>query len=412
MIVAGASIRHVIVLMAEEVSAEDVPALADESTECLAYHLTPRGEDRAAIWDRYGADLRRSGFSFAQRSAEQLILEVRNRCLADVTIVDAGVRDVTRIARAVDGCAATRDDTLLAIALGGGASDEVESEHGALGSPGILMLRSGRTPGGWVSEEVFDHTSLLQLCEVWTADRGHKVSATGIASWRRELCGDLGWVLRSDSEGLSLPSAPGRRLAHPTPYFPTADLRLREGNAILRLSNLGPVATRSAPFTVTDGSLTHRLVIPPSAPDAQHNVRLPVQMRDEGYDVTVRGPDHFHRRFAGRLPDVGVYCAEDRGGRDPWFPAITLDVWHDHNLPIFFWMHRKLGDRAASKAAGYGSGTLERLPGPRQTARFKEEPGANTFGWYDIDVTTSADPAWVREYAGHLPTGTRPSLGY
>jgi hypothetical protein len=128
--------------------------------------------------------------------------------------------------------------------------------------------------------------------------------------------------------------------------------------------------------------------------------------------VTVHGPDHFRRRFAGSVPDAGVHCEVEHFGRDPWFPTLTLTVWHDSATPALFWLERRLGERAASKAVGYGTGTQERVPGPRRTARFKEEPGANTFGWYDVAVTTNADPSWVREYAGHLPTGIRPTLAY
>jgi hypothetical protein len=38
--------------------------------------------------------------------------------------------------------------------------------------------------------------------------------------------------------------------------------------------------------------------------------------------------------------------------------------------------------------------------------------GRHTFGWYVVAVTTSADPKWVREYSGHMPTGIRPTLDY
>lgn len=307
--------------------------------------------------------------------------------------------------------AETADGALLAVALGGGDRPAGADPDGRAPAVGALLLVSRWTPPGWVSSEVFDHTSLLALCERWTGDRGRTVAAP-VPEERRRLCGDLGRVidLRTPDEIGVLPSVPGRRFARPVPYFPSADLRVGADGATLRLGNVGPVAAATAPFTVVDGDEVHEVLVPPSATDDQVLVRVPVRIRDGGYDVTVSGPEWFHRRFAGRVPDEGLHCDVDPPA-DPWFPELTLRVSHDRMVPVFFWLRRQLGERAASKAAGYGSGTQERLPGPRQTAVFREEPGANTFGWYDVSVTSSADPTWVREYAGHLPSGERPTLG-
>ena len=391
-------IRHLVVLTAEGAAAADVPSLVGRSTQCRAYHLTPDGEDRAALWQGYSRELEAAGYPVSDDPAIG----------ADVTLADVDAAGLARFVAALDASpdAAT---TLVAIALAGGEALPV----GELGAPGILLLLSPWTPAGWVSEEVVDHTSLLRFCERWTAARGREVRAE-LPAWRRELCGDLlrAIELRDGSEVEPLPSVAGRLLARPVPYFPVADLRIGEAGVTLRLGNTGPMATSTAPFLVDDNGAVSSLVVPGSPLDDQVHVRVPVAVTDGHYDVTVLGPDHFRRRFAGAFPDAGVHCDAEYFGRDAWFPSLTLTVWHDLTLPVFFWLERRLGERAASKAAGYGSGTLERLPGPRQTARFKEEPGANTFGWYDVAVTTSADPTWVREYSGHMPTGVRPTLAY
>ncbi|MCU1420798.1 MAG: hypothetical protein JWN36_449 [Microbacteriaceae bacterium] len=388
-------IRHLVVLTAEGVAAADVPELVARATQCRAFHLTPEGEDRAALWRGYSDALVAAGFSVSNDPASA----------ADVTLADL---DAAGLARFVDTLDAA-GSTLVAIALAGREALPVDE----LGAPGILLLISPWTPGGWVSEEVFDHTSLMRFCERWTAARGREVAAD-LPAWRRELCGDLlrAIELRDASEVGALPTVSGRLLARPVPYFPVAELRIGEAGVTLRLGNTGPMAASSAPFLVDDDGAVSSLVVPGSPLDDQVHVRVPVTVTDGHYDVTVLGPDHFRRRFAGAFPDAGVHCDAEYFGRDPWFPSLTLTVRHDLTLPVFFWLERRLGERAASKAAGYGSGTLERLPGPRQTARFKEEPGANTFGWYDVAVTTSADPTWVREYSGRMPTGVRPTLAY
>jgi hypothetical protein len=406
-------IRHLVVLVAEKLAAAEWPGVAARATECLAYHLTPEGEDRSLLWQQYGANLVAAGYTFTQGfGTDRLLQDVATGSLGDVTVVEADGPGLARVMDALDRSPEVAATTLVAVALAGGSTLPVVGQDGSLGDPGILLLLSRWTPPGWVSEEVFDHTSLLRFCERWTGERGREVGAE-LAAWRREVCGDLVRVveLRTQEEIGPLPEIVGRKLARPVPYFPVADIRIGEHGVALRLGNIGPVAASATAFEVVDGATTSNLVVQRSPLDDQVHVRVPVAIVDGKYDVTVLGPNHFRRRFAGTFPDVGVHCTADYG-RDPWFPSLTLTVWHDLKLPIFFWMEKRLGERAASKAAGYGSGTLERLPGPRQTARFKEEPGANTFGWYDVAVTTNADPVWVREYSGHMPVGIRPTLDY
>jgi hypothetical protein len=407
-------IRHLVILMAEQVPTATQLDLANRATECPAYHLTPDGEDRAALWRLYSADLVAAGYTVAMDpGTDRLAGDLAAGSLSDISVADVDGAGLTRLIDELDRSPQLAATSLVAVALASGRGLPVVAREGSLGDPGILLLLSRWTPSGWVSEEVFDHTSLMRLCERWTAERGEEVRAA-LPEWRRELCGDLQRVidLREPDEVGPLPSVPGRSLARPVPYFPVADIRLGENGIAVRLGNIGPAAASSAPFVVDDGVTVSSLVVASSPIDDQFHLRVPVAVEDGRYDVTVLGPNHFRRRFAGTFPDTGVHCTAEYFGRDPWFPNLVLTVRHDLNIPIFFWMEKKLGDRAASKAAGYGAGILERLPGPRQTARFKEEPGANTFGWYDVAVTTSADPHWVREYSGHMPTGTRPTLAY
>jgi hypothetical protein len=407
-------IRHLVILMAEQVSASDQLQLASRATECRAYHLTTDGEDRAALWKEYSAALTDAGYTVsAAPGIDRLVDELTTDSLPDVTVLDADGPALARVIDALDRSPQIAATTLVAIALSGGNALPVVTDNGSLGEPGILFLLSPWTPSGWVSEEVFDHTSLMRLCERWAGERGREVRAN-IPAWRRDLCGDLLRVLelREPDQIGPLPEIAGRKLARPVPYFPVAEVVVGENGVTVRLGNVGPAAAGTAPFVVNDGVATTAVTVTASPLDDQTQLRVPVAIEDGKYDVTVTGPNHFHRRFAGTFPNVGVHCLAEYFERDPWFPSLTLTVWHDLKLPIFFWMELRLGDRAASKAAGYGSGIQERLPGPRQTARFKQEPGANTFGWYDVAVTTNADPEWVREYSGHMPTGIRPALDY
>lgn len=72
-----------------------------------------------------------------------------------------------------------------------------------------MLVVSPWTQGGWVSSEVFDHTSFLRFCEVRFGVREPNISA-----WRRRTCGDLTSTLRLDVPRRSFPT-----LDDPTPIL-------------------------------------------------------------------------------------------------------------------------------------------------------------------------------------------------
>lgn len=392
-------IEHVVVAFAEECSVGDRPGLLARATECRAYHGTPRDEDRRAWWAAYAEALAGGGYPVSRDPAvDALVGDLSTGDLADVTVLDV---DAAGLDVVLGTLAETLDPaTLVAVALG---DEETRTPaHGSLGPRGRLLLFSRWSPGAWVSEEVFDHSSLLLFCERWTAARGREVRAA-VPAARRQLVGDLVGALTLRPAPLELTADQGsRRLTRPLPYFPTVELRQDDGGVVLLLANVGPTATRAVPLVVDDGTVSHHLVAGSSS-DGPSWTEVPVDLRDGRYDVTVLGPDHFRRRFAGPHPGPVSCTCEHFGAGDPWFPDLVLTLSHTTTVPVFFWLERGIGTR-------FGGVRSERLIGPRRTATFREQPGARTHGWYDLRVTTSADQGWAQEYAGHLHTGHRPSL--
>ncbi|MGW2744065.1 alkaline phosphatase family protein [Streptomyces sp. NPDC001450] len=53
------------------------------------------------------------------------------------------------------------------------------------------LVISPWTRGGWVSSEVFEHTSVLRFLETWTAAIGRPATCANISDWRRRVSGDL-----------------------------------------------------------------------------------------------------------------------------------------------------------------------------------------------------------------------------
>lgn len=394
-------IRHLVVLLAEECPWEAHTDLVEMATVCCQHHLEPQGEDRRGPWKEYADAASAAGYRVSSgQSAVAVADDIRTADLADLTVIEAdesGVAAVLAAWRSAPPAAA-----LLALSLGGGRALRVADGDRRLGPPGTLLLLSAWTPGGWVDEEVTDHTSLLTLCERWTTARGRRVEAA-IPAWRRDLVGDLLGAFTWGQVPPDLADAGAVGRARPVPYFPLADLRLDDGAVRLMLANLGPTATRPVPFEVDDGLVSPQLVAPSPLDDPEW-LEVPVAVREGRYDVTVRGPQHFRRRYAGTFPSPARCGCEHFVGGDPWFPDLLLSVGHTTTMPTFFWLTRRLGIR-------FGGETSERLLGPRRTATFREQPAARTHGWYDLQVTTSADPTWVQEYAGHLHAGNRPSVG-
>lgn len=67
-----------------------------------------------------------------------------------------------------------------------------------------MVIASPWSRGGWVNSEVFDHTSTLQFLEDFLSKKtGKKIEETNISDWRRNFCGDLSSVFRTDLPGQS-----------------------------------------------------------------------------------------------------------------------------------------------------------------------------------------------------------------
>ncbi len=143
-----------------------------------------------------------------------------------------------------------------------------------------MTVISPWSQGGWVSSEVFDHTSVLRFLEVWTG-----VQEPNISAWRRATCGDLTscfdfqnprlivpllpdtTALRqlADATQTKLPTpappAPGQQTpprqddepapARPVPYQPLADFAINGGQVQVTMSNQGSASVHLAVYAPT-----------------------------------------------------------------------------------------------------------------------------------------------------------------
>jgi phospholipase C len=272
------------------------------------------------------------------------------------------------------------------------------------------IIVSPWTRGGYVSSEVFDHTSILRFLELCTG-----VPEPNISAWRRQLCGDLTSAFNfatPDANYLSLPFFPpvgcfgvtpsvptnqifpvqetGTNLVRPRPYKPDALAVADCGRGLLSITmtNSGDASTHFMIYANAyraDGPWQYDV---PSRSSATNSFVVPTN-GGSLYDFTCYGPHRFHRRFAGSLQ---TNCNQ---------LDVTASVGADGR-----------GLTIAMRNSGAGAATFTILDpsltgGPRQylvaPGNVLTETFSNTAyagGGYNIRATAEEDGTFVRALAG------------
>jgi phospholipase C len=111
------------------------------------------------------------------------------------------------------------------------------------------------------------------------------------------------------------------------------------------------------------------------------------------YDLAVFGPNGYLRHFSGTASrtagvdlDVGVHYDVDDY-------ALVVRITNQARTPCRVRIASTYDDRSLVDVL------------PRGRAIEKRWPLKSSFGWYDLSVTTDADPGFLRRLAGHLENG-------
>jgi phospholipase C len=302
-----------------------------------------------------------------------------------------------------------------------------------------MIVISPWSKGGWVSSEVFDHTSLIQFIERRFGPEHPGIVEPNITTWRRAVTGDLtsAFDFRSpDRAVVSLPGtdtyAPPDRVPHPdyVPALPTVQAvpaqepGVRPARPVpyrlnvvgradpsshgveLRFSNAGESA---AVFQVRSGPRSGN----PQAGPWTYTVGAGAEVSDvwaleaagaSVYDLWVYGPNGFLRAFQGSL------CGDDGANLEVETTATHLGR-HEIALEL---RNRGKAERHLRIRDAYTHAVSEhRLePGATLTPHWPLEA---SFGWYDLTIEVDGDSSFRRHLAGHLETGddsmSDPALG-
>jgi phospholipase C len=260
--------------------------------------------------------------------------------------------------------------------------------------------------GGYVTSEVFDHTSLIKFIE-----KRFGVVEPQITPWRRAMTGDLTsafdfsknparpprtpdlskWQPTGTDNGADHPAVPadgelpkqepGVRPARRLGYNLAADVTFADSTLKLTVRNSGSIgahvyarslALPNAPFSYSLGKQ--------SSISDQWTV-------SDVYDLELHGPNGFFRYYAGSpASPVSVHV------RQTGSSEITFDV----SLAPGHAPAKLTVDDA------YGRTVTATIRGGRATSfSFRT---TRTGGWYDVTFTNAADPDFVVTAAGRLET--------
>jgi phospholipase C len=298
-----------------------------------------------------------------------------------------------------------------------------------------MYVLSPWTKGGWVSSQVFDHTSVIRFIGLRFG-----VAEPNISAWRRAVCGDLSTVFNFADPDASefyaqLPQTTelalrARELADTTtpetpelPELPMQARGVRPSRALpyalhVQVSTAGPdqpvklrfesTGSAAAVFHVYDRLHLDRL---PRRFTVEPHKHLSDTWQSDGdaaeYDLWVLGPNGFHRHFVGTLaaasdtwgqPEVRVLYDELRGGiyfklRNPGPASVRFQITPN----AYFAAHAQ---------------TIEAQPDAEEGHYV---PLDRTGHWYDFSVTLSNSPTYLRRFAGRVETGqpswSDPALG-
>jgi phospholipase C len=338
-----------------------------------------------------------------------------------------------------------------------GTAAEFITEEGATNPIGMgyrvpMVICSPWTRGGIVDSQVYDHTSVIQFLETWTAALGTPATCQYISAWRREVSGNLTGAFNFTAPVYGLPtnlpaatttisrentcdplpnptdsnasnSLPaqesGTRAARALPYQPDANIASIQygpssGEILIwiEMLNVGTLATKAVPLAIYANAYRSggpwQYTVPAYSDGSNGSVEdyfnVGSGYGSGEYDLTVVGPNRFLRRFTGNLNDSGKNCSvtssyvTDSSGQ----PAINFALANSGTGAVTFTI----------TSTNYNSGGPWRYTATAgKTVDAQFDVVTNNQGWYDFTITVSGDASWIRRYTGHLENGSASITG-
>jgi len=217
-----------------------------------------------------------------------------------------------------------------------------------------MIVISPWSKGGYVSSEVFDHTSIIRFIEARYAEQNPVLIEQNITPWRRAVAGDLTSAFdfrRPNNKVVALPNTSGYippnqdrypDLVPPVPsnqVMPVQETGTRPARAVpYDLHVQGAVNLAGGSFGITFGSRGKTAVYQVRSGNSEQGPwTYTVGKGDEvadiwpitgsglsGYDLSVSGPNGFLRSFKGSLSGASTVQLAIHAKYDKARNAVTL----------------------------------------------------------------------------------------
>ncbi|MFT9067690.1 MAG: phospholipase C, phosphocholine-specific [Acetobacter syzygii] len=320
-----------------------------------------------------------------------------------------------------------------------------------------MVVASPWSRGGWVNSQLFEHSSTLRFLETFIEGKfGKSIKETNISPWRRAISGDLSSCFRpydgsvphlpflernkhletiEDAKNRPFPGGfkvldsseienltanpqqlrqyakqePGTRPACALPYElycngglgtdrKTVVIELKAGKALHGSRSAG------APFNIychgtqqTDGMQVGTYAV--AAGDLLKENFETILFNNNIYDISVHAPNGFYRRFKGHTNGSTLQV------------ACEYQPLPHHGIILKFLNTSNKAIDIVCASAGHNK--TFHIP-PHTHGRLEIET-SHTDQWYDVTITTPADPDFLYVFAGHAETGepsrTDPAMG-
>ncbi len=286
-----------------------------------------------------------------------------------------------------------------------------------------MIVISPWSKGGWVSSEVFDHTSLIKFIETRFGTAHNDLIESNITPWRRAVTGDLTSAFdfkSSDSSRVQLPSTaayvPPDTSTHPdfvptlpaTQSLPKQERGVRPARAVpydLRVSadvdfsagdvkiHFGNQGSATAVYQVRSGSTQDGPWTYTVSPRAQLSETWTVRGNGHTqYDLSVYGANGYFRSFKGSVDSA-----------DKANLAVSVDFDFDHGITLE--IVNKSRARAELRITdAYGKQTLRRSLAAHESLIWHWSTD-DSHGWYDLTLEVEGDATFGQQLAGHVETG-------
>ena len=294
-----------------------------------------------------------------------------------------------------------------------------------LGARVPMFVISPWTKGGWVSSEVFDHTSLIRFVQARFGTKEAPLTDPNITPWRMAVCGDLtsafNFATPNDSS-VNLPSTsayvPPNSNRETVSYIP-----LPPAVQTMPVQEKGTRPARAVPYTIhttAKADLSSEIVTitftNTAAQTAFFQVRSasPLQaprgytvgpddsLTDSwefaasglaSYDLSVYGPNGFFRYYRGGALELTASNLQSGVTYNVSANEVILAVKNVGSLAVSVNVKNIYSGKTTSHKVASG-------------AVWESSVSVAAYaGWYDLIVTVESDATFQQQIAGHLESG-------